>query len=295
MAADEAGALGSRIDALLEGMQDLSDPDVAARVEELIAAIVEFYGAGLERFVRVLSARPDGAERLRELTEDDLVAHLLLLHDLHPDDVDTRIQGALETVRPYLGSHAGGVEYLGVADGVAQLRLRGNCDGCPSSTVTVQLAIEKAVLEAAPELTEVAVEGVVQDERPLLQIQPFRGAAERAAGTLGSERVDDGWRRLTVTADSGQLQRVEVAGMSLVVCNLHGTPYAYRDACSACGSTLHDGQLDGDALPCPGCGAVYDARLAGRGISDPSVSLDPLPMRPAGAAWQVAVPGAAAV
>ena len=37
-----------------------------------------------------------------------------MLHDLHPLDVDTRIQRALDKVRPYLGSHAGGVTYLGV-------------------------------------------------------------------------------------------------------------------------------------------------------------------------------------
>ena len=86
-----------------------------------------------------------GAVRDR-LLADPLVESLLLLHDLHPLDVDTRIQRALDRVRPYLGSHAAGVEYLGVGpDGVARLRLEGSCHGCPSSTVTVRLAIEGAV------------------------------------------------------------------------------------------------------------------------------------------------------
>ena len=51
---------------------------------------------------------------LDRLVADPLVESLLLLHGLHPLDVDTRIQRALDNVRPYLGSHAGGVEYLGV-------------------------------------------------------------------------------------------------------------------------------------------------------------------------------------
>ena len=113
---------------------------------------------------------------LDRLTADPLVEGLLLLHGLHPLDVDARIQRALDQVRPYLGSHAGGVQYLGVSDGVARLRLEGSCHGCPSSTVTVQLAIEGAVQDAAPEVTEVVVEGMTAPPEPkLLQIGPRPG------------------------------------------------------------------------------------------------------------------------
>src|SRR5262245_24778193 len=143
MAADEARELGERIDTLLEGLRELPDPDVADRIGQLVTAIVDLYGTGLARMVAGLRAEPDGDARLRALAGDELVAHLLMLHDLHPDDVDTRVQRALDGVRPYLGSHAGGVEYVGVdGAGVAHLRLAGSCDGCPSSTVTVKLAIE---------------------------------------------------------------------------------------------------------------------------------------------------------
>ena len=119
------------------------------------------YGDGLAQIVTVLGDQgAPGAAMLRRLAEDPLVESLLLLHGLHPLDVDARIQRALDRVRPYLGSHAGGVEYLGVRDGVARLKLEGSCHGCPSSTVTVQLAITGAVQEAAPEVTEVVVEGM---------------------------------------------------------------------------------------------------------------------------------------
>jgi Fe-S cluster biogenesis protein NfuA len=91
------------------------------------------------------------------------VANLLMLHGLHPDDVHTRVQAALDRVRPYLGSHAGGVEFLGVDDqGVAQLQLKGSCDGCAGSAATVHNAVERAVLDAAPEVVSVHVEGVVE-------------------------------------------------------------------------------------------------------------------------------------
>jgi Fe-S cluster biogenesis protein NfuA len=103
-----------------------------------------------------------------------------VLHDLHPVDVGTRVEQALEQVRPYLGSHAGGVTYRGIdEDGVAHLELEGNCSGCPSSSITVTHSIERAILEAAPEVVGVAV---VEVERPpaLVQIQPLHPYADTA-------------------------------------------------------------------------------------------------------------------
>jgi Fe-S cluster biogenesis protein NfuA len=161
--------LPARIEALLDRIARSSDPDVVECAEDLVAAVVTLYGEGLARAVRLLDTG-----QVRQLAADELVGHLLLLHDLHPDDVETRIQQALDRVRPYLGSHAGGVDFLGIdADGVAVLRLQGSCDSCPSSAATVEGAIEKAVLQAAPEVAAIRVEGVVAPT-PLLQIRTRR-------------------------------------------------------------------------------------------------------------------------
>ncbi len=139
----------------------------AAAAEELVGLLVGLYGDGLARITEILAGEgAAGSAILAKLADDPQVEGLLLLHDLHPLDVDARIQRALDRVRPYLGSHAGGVEYLGVTDGVARLRLEGSCNGCPSSTVTVQLAISTAVEDAAPEVTEVVVEGMTAAPEP---------------------------------------------------------------------------------------------------------------------------------
>ena len=74
--------------------------------------MLELYGAGLERVAGAPSTPTDHGSR--RLADDELVGNLLVLHDLHPDDVDTRVQRALDQVRPYLGSHAGGVSLSGV-------------------------------------------------------------------------------------------------------------------------------------------------------------------------------------
>lgn len=169
-----------RIDSLLEELGATAPRAVVDRTTELLQCVMALYGAGLARIAEwAEQVAPDG---LRQLAADDLVGGLLVLHDLHPDDVDTRIQRALDAVRPYLGSHAGGVTYDGVdASGVAHLRLEGSCDGCPSSALTVRNAIEQAVLAAAPDVAAVATDGVVPDdvssppgEPQLLQIGRYR-------------------------------------------------------------------------------------------------------------------------
>lgn len=158
--------LPARIEALLDELASDGDAATARCAEELVAAVLRLYGDGLTRIAGSL-----GADDLRRLADDDLVAGLLLLHGLHPDDVDTRIQHALDKVRPYLGSHAGGIDYLGADGGVARLRLLGGCDGCAGSAATVHDAVERAVLAAAPEIESVEVAGMVtESQQPLLQI-----------------------------------------------------------------------------------------------------------------------------
>ena len=127
-----------RIDELLDELGQSAVPAVMERVEELMRSVMTLYGAGLDRVMELADHSADEG-LVRRLADDDVVGNLLILHDLHPDDVLTRVQAALDQVRPYLGSHAGGVELLGVdAESVAHLQLQGSCDGCASSALTVQ-------------------------------------------------------------------------------------------------------------------------------------------------------------
>jgi len=281
MDANEARHLAERIDTLLDEVHQGATPAVNERVEELVRSLVGLYGAGLERTVELV-AGPDEPDRLRTLAEDDLVGPLLVLHDLHPDDVLTRVQGALDRVRPYLGSHAGGVTLVGVdPDGVVRLRLEGSCDGCPSSAMTVQNAIEDAILAAAPDVLAVEVEGVVSADPPLLQIEPFGGPREGG---------DPGWVHVDVDVPPGAVSLAQVAGEPLLVAGLpDGAVVAYRDRCAVCSSGLVGGTLHGETLTCPACASGFDLRHAGRGVADDGRALVPVPMLPDGAGWRVSV------
>jgi len=283
--------VGARVEELLGALRSGAVRDVAPAAEELVRLLVGLYGDGLGHIVAALRDQGEpGVAMLHQLAEDPLVESLLLLHDLHPLDVDARIQRALDRVRPYLGSHAGGVEYLGVRDGVALLRLEGSCHGCPSSTVTVQLAIEGAVADAAPEVTKVVVEGMTAPPAPaLLQI----GRRPGSETNEDHPERDATWVTLPAIGPPSARPVLATAGdVAVLVCSVRGTLYAYRDGCAACGSSLAEGGLERERLACPGCGTRYDVRLAGRGLDDPALHLEPLPLLSDSTGVRVAVPEA---
>jgi Fe-S cluster biogenesis protein NfuA/nitrite reductase/ring-hydroxylating ferredoxin subunit len=279
---------GERIEELLAALRARGGA-AADTAEELVRLLVGMYGDGLAAVMAALAEEGEAGRAITgRLTADPLVEGLLLLHGLHPLDTGERIQRALDRVRPYLGSHAGGVQYLGVRDGVARLRLEGSCHGCPSSTVTVRLAIEGAVQDAAPEVTEVVVEGMTAPPEPnLLQIGPRPAAA---LGTALPAASGGEWVPLPdIGPPSSRPVTASAGDVAVLVCSVRGTLYAYRDECASCGSPMGEGVLDREVLTCP-CGARYDVCRAGAGLDGVAAHLDPLPLLADSQGVRVAVP-----
>ncbi len=147
------------LDALLRDTEHELDPRARTRLRQVVQAILDLHGAGLERLMEhVADAGHAGRDIMAACARDDAVGGLLLLHGLHPLDVEARVRDALESVRPYLRSHGGDVELIDVKGGVVRLRLEGSCHHCPSSTLTMQQTVEEAILGKAPEVTTVTVE-----------------------------------------------------------------------------------------------------------------------------------------
>jgi len=149
----ESGKMAKRLQELLEQIQ--SQPNPAARVllRECLQSLLAFYGDALSRIVaHVQNSGVNGKEILERLLRDQTVSGILLIHGLHPVALETRLRGALEKVRPYMQSHGGNIELLGLENDVARVKLDGTCKTCPSSTVTLELAVRRAVEEACPDL-----------------------------------------------------------------------------------------------------------------------------------------------
>jgi len=154
--------LVERVQDLLGSLDDIADPFAQQRVQELIGAVLELYGAGLDRILGVVNDAGEPGLPIRDaLLEDGIVASLLLIHGLFPVPLEERVTEALDSVRPFLASHGGNVELLSVQDGVARLQLQGSCNGCPSSAATLEHALREAIDAAAPDLLGLEVEGAV--------------------------------------------------------------------------------------------------------------------------------------
>jgi Fe-S cluster biogenesis protein NfuA len=151
-------AAGERIEHLLDELRTSTDPRSCDRAEELLRLVSDLYGAGLARIV--VLAEQQTPSLIDAIVRDDLVASLLLVHGLHPLSVQVRVEAALAGVRPLLAAHGGDVEVVDLDPGAGAVRLRllGSCDGCPSSAVTLQMAVERAIVEAAPEIVTIDVD-----------------------------------------------------------------------------------------------------------------------------------------
>ena len=154
--------LVERVQDLLGSLDEIADPVAQQRVQELVGAVLELYGAGLDRILGILTDAGDAGLPIRDaLLDDGIVSSLLLIHGLYPVPLEERVVEALDSVRPFLASHGGNVELLSVEDGIARLQLQGSCNGCPSSAATLEHALREAIDAAAPDLLGLEVEGAV--------------------------------------------------------------------------------------------------------------------------------------
>lgn len=263
---------GDRIQTLLDSCA-ASGAAAYERAQQLVREVVGLYGAGLERIMRAGDASL--AERL---AADDLVASLLLVHGLHPHDVHRRVSDALDRVRPYLGSHGGDVDLLEIVPGegpgesTARLAFRGSCKSCPSSAVTLELAVQDAVRAAAPEITSIEV--VTAPIEEAADVIP----AESLLAHVKSNGQAAGWHRVPEVGDlaPGEVAGFLVSGTPLLVCRVGDLPLAYRDHCPVCDDTLAGAQLREAQLCCPRCGTQFDVVQAGAGPD--GTHLEPLPL-----------------
>lgn len=259
-----------RVQELVARVESLDDPVARETAQELLDALLELYGDGLERIVAALDEAGEAGDALRaKLAEDGVVSSLLLIHGLYPVPLADRVAEALERVRPYMESHGGGVDVLGLEDDVLRLRLHGSCDGCPSSASTLELAIKQELEQTAPDLLGIEVEGLVEQKTP-----SFSG------GALPLVSAEPAWTTLDVEQPPGdQAARATVNGTRLLLANVGGTLLAYRDTCAACRSPLVHGELEGGVLTCPSCSRRFALPLAGRlvGGAEP-LQLTPVPL-----------------
>jgi hypothetical protein len=136
---------------------------VAAR--ELVQLLMEVHGTGLERIMElVFESGAEGEAMIDRLGKDPIVRNLLLLYSLHPEDLETRVLSALETVGSRLRKFDSEVELVSIHDGAVQVRLRtfGHAHG--SAAKNLRSITEEEIYNLAPDLASLTILGLEDED-----------------------------------------------------------------------------------------------------------------------------------
>ena len=161
-----------RVERLLDQVESYSDPTVRRTVFELLDLIDAMHREALTRLAGGLNS----VGFLEKAVDDPFVAHLLSVYGLLGDEEDPEplVRDALTEILPYVHSHGGEIEVVGIDRGIVTVRMLGSCAGCPSSVVTLTQSFEKALRSRWPSLIRIEVEDEQDDGWQSVTIRPTR-------------------------------------------------------------------------------------------------------------------------
>ncbi|WP_018637288.1 hypothetical protein [Parafrankia elaeagni] len=148
-AAADPRVAAARVDDLLTRLDQLGESRTRVLAEEIVRALMEFYGSGLARLAQLT-----GDDTVRLWGADPQLGALLAMHGLHPVGTSQRVEQAFAQVREQLGSQTPTFEITGPEEArVVVVR-----PAVPPASLAVAAAVEDAVAVLAPEVT-VTIEG----------------------------------------------------------------------------------------------------------------------------------------
>lgn len=153
-------ALSFDIERQVQQLEAVADPAVRATAMELVSSVLQFHGEALAAILRIVEEKStDSPELLAALERDPLVRGVLLLHGLHSQPIEVRIDHALSDFEPALQKYGAVAELVRAGeDGVTiRLRMEGN-HGCGSTAETVRSLLERRLAQAAPDAAELIIE-----------------------------------------------------------------------------------------------------------------------------------------
>jgi len=173
---NEFQAQTEHINRQVQRVSEIQNEDARAAALELLQSVMDLHGAMISRVVEVLSESGEaGRNSLAKLAGDPLICGLLVLYGVHPVPLEQRVIGAVEKANQQLRKQGGSVTLAGIAEGLVQVKIEGSGHGCGSSGDAFKHTVEQAILEAAPDVIEVIVDGVpaaAQGFVPVNMIQP---------------------------------------------------------------------------------------------------------------------------
>lgn len=151
----------ARIDELVHQIDGLPDPRVRAAVIELVQAVMGLHKSAFERMLEIINDTEQSAMVMDTFASDELVSSVLVLHGLHPDDLETRVHRALDQLCRHFHSRGAGIKLLEFDGESVRVRFTGTRPGAGPAARPV---IENVFYQAAPEITNLIIEGAEERE-----------------------------------------------------------------------------------------------------------------------------------
>ena len=122
--------------------------------------MLDLHGLALARTLAIVAAAENGRSLVECLARDEQVRAALLLHGLHPEPIEERVQRAVERLEPELGVLGFRVRVVAVGAAMVRLRLTGAHGPEGSRAMGLRQQIEAAIIDEAPDLDEIVIEGL---------------------------------------------------------------------------------------------------------------------------------------
>jgi hypothetical protein len=157
-----------RIDALLSELENV--PDSAARepARELVEIVLDLHALALAR-IMAAAASSDDRRLLSSMAEDAQIKAVLVLHGLHPEEMEVRARKAVDRLRAHLGAQGMRVELAKISAATIRLRVHGDAE----DKRACRAEIEQTLMDAAPDLEAIIIEGL--DEMPAVHMTALAG------------------------------------------------------------------------------------------------------------------------
>jgi len=254
----------ARLEALFEGWED----EQKAALIAYRRSIDDLHKEALRRLIAALKSDPAAVAAMVEAVKDPVVYAVLRHHGLLKPSLQERVETALESVRPMLASHGGGVELVSVAPpDTVEVRFQGNCDGCPASALTFIAGVKKAIETHCPEIAEIK------------QAKGLAGANGSADGRFKFvspfAKADEGdWLEAAGYDDipDGDVLAKTLGGEPVLLSRNGAVVSCFQNACAHLGLPLDAGEIRDGVLTCPHHGFQYEL-ASGECLTAPEVQL----------------------
>lgn len=243
---------------------DSWDEGQRAVVQGFRRAIEALHQDALRKLISAMKSVPEGLDILRATAQDPVVYTVLRHHGLLRPSLQERIEEALDSIRPMLAAHGGNVELVSVAppDSI-DVRFLGNCDNCPSSTLTFIAGVKQAIGEHCPEIKNIRqVKGGGAGSKGIAFDSPFQ--ASRNETWIFATLLD--------AIPDGGVAAFVIAGRPIFFSRVKRLVSGFDNLCPHFGLEIAGGKVDNGRITCPHHGFTFDV-MSGACLTVPDLRL----------------------